>query len=492
VAETLSIDGIERLQFPIGRPTEYSVSKEGFALQFEPRRFQSLVESPHRAWQPHGVSGFYRLEVPGQYLTSGQSLRLRVDLPESQPGLETFYFVSPRTDVLSVNLAMLRDTVAQLQSDMVQLKSSHEMLYAQVYPQLFPARIKGELIIAHQDETNHLHPANITALRGGELVITAREATDHLAIDGRMIAVRSQDNGKTWSEREVLFDLGNCDHRAAPIFELPNGDWVTNDYRAGGEYSPERVWDVYAAVHGPTLWGAWSTDRGKTWNFTAEPMTVPGAYYPYAETERHIIQLPSGRLLIAANYVEAGPNGEAPDFGIYRIAVFASDDDGRSWTVLSSLPYSPFTIGEATMLRTRSGKIILLSRTQGEGEQWLEKGGLLQSVSHDDGQSWSEWTQSGMSSMASPGHLLQLQDGRILCTHAARVYPGSIYVTLSHDEGETWDTANTRIVANDIPNFDACYPNSAQLADGTIITVWYANLFGKFFIPTLKYRPEQL
>ncbi len=70
--------------------------------------------------------------------------------------------------------------------------------------------------------------------------------------------------------------------------------------------------------------------------------------------------------------------------------------------------------------------------------------------------------------------------------------PARFYVTLSHDEGETWDTAHTRIVTNDLPNFDSCYPNSGQMADGTIITVWYANLFGKFFVPALLYRPEQL
>ena len=97
-----------------------------------------------------------------------------------------------------------------------------------------------------------------------------------------------------------------------------------------------------------------------------------------------------------------------------------------------------------------------------------------------------------MSSMSSPGHLLRLQDGRILCTHASRNYPGSVYATVSRDEGETWDTAHTKIITNDIKNYDSCYPNSGQLPDGTIVTVWYANLFGKFFIPALRWRPEDL
>ena len=61
-----------------------------------------------------------------------------------------------------------------------------------------------------------------------------------------------------------------------------------------------------------------------------------------------------------------------------------------------------------------------------------------------------------MSSMASPGHLLQLADGRILCTHASRHYPGSIYVTVSSDEGETW-APPTRLVG-------PCWPGDGLIA----------------------------
>jgi len=486
---TLSIDGIKQLQFPLGRAEDWSAVDGDVSLRFESRRFQSLVEIPHRAHAPDGASGFYRLEVPQRLLTPGEPLRLRVELLPTPANVETFFFVSPRADALKVDLAILRDEVTRLQQDMVMLKLSHEQLYMQFYPELFPQRIKGTRRLVHQDPTKHMHPASVTVMRDGEIIVTFREATDHLAIDGRIAAVRSHDNGNTWSPKEVLYDLGNCDHRSAPIFELPNGEWLTTDYRAGGEYSEADVWDTKNARHGPTLWGAWSSDKGKTWSFSDKPMTVPGAHFEYAEVERHMIRLPSGRLLVPANYVETGPNGEAPTWQVYRIAVFASDDNGRTWQVFSHLPRHPHTIGEATLLQTQSGKIILLSRTQWGGEGGLEKGGLLQSDSHDDGQTWSEWRQTGMSSMGSPGHLLQLQDGRILCTHASRAYPGSIYVTLSHDEGATWDTDNTRIVANDIANWDACYPTSGQMADGSIITVWYMNLFGKFFIPALIYKP---
>jgi hypothetical protein len=365
------------------------------------------------------------------------------------------------------------------------------MLYAQVYPQLFPNRIKGELVIAHQDETKHLHPAQVTVMSHGEIVITCREGSDHLAPDGRIILVRSHDGGRTWSPKEVMYDLGNSDHRSAPITELPNGDWITLDYRFGGGYNKEGVVDV-ETWNGPSLWPAWSTDRGKTWTFAKDPVCVSGAH-PMVEIERHMIRLPSGRLLIAGNYQQLGPNGKVDSWEVTWIAVFRSDDNGRSWQVHGKVPFDPSIIGEGTLLRTKSGKILLIVRSEAwRGADWTKHGMLYQSVSQDEGATWSGFRPTQMSSMSSPGHLLRLQDGRILCTHASRNYPGSVYATVSRDEGETWDTAHTKIITNDIKNYDSCYPNSGQLPDGTIVTVWYANLFGKFFIPALRWRPEDL
>jgi sialidase-1 len=80
----------------------------------------------------------------------------------------------------------------------------------------------------------------------------------------------------------------------------------------------------------------------------------------------------------------------------------------------------------------------------------------------------------------------------VLCTHAARGPRGGIYVTVSEDQGRTWRTDRTRVVTNDLRNYDSTYPTSAQTADGTVVTVWYANMFGKFFIAGLRYRPEAL
>jgi len=488
----LTIDGKYTVEFPLGWPDRYTLHAGECTLEFQPQRAMTHVESYHRAFRIPNVSGFYRLTVPAGWVEEGQPLRLRVDLP-ALPDAQTVYFTSPRPDALATSLATLRGEVSMLQSDLTELRKAHEMLAAQIYTRLFPQRLQGERLIAAVDNILHLHPATVTALRDGEVIITCREGSDHLATDGHIVVTRSQDGGRTWSPRETLYDLGKSDHRCAPIFELPNGDWVTTDYRAGAFYDENGMFD-WTRYDEYSLWGAWSTDRGKTWQFSTEPMTVPNEI-KYGEVERHMILLPSGLLLVAVNYARFNAS-QAWDYTVdpVSVATFKSDDDGRSWQYLASIPDWKVGIeGECTLLRTKSGKILILARTQSlRTREGMGVGMLLQSVSHDDGNTWEPWHETAMSSMDSPGHLLQLQDGRILCTHASRCFPGSVYATVSRDEGETWDTANTRIITDDIPNFDSCYPNSAQLLDGTIITVWYANFFGKFHINVFRWRPEQI
>lgn len=494
ITATLYINGERRLVFPLGCSDLYIVRDGGYSLTFEPRRLQSLAEELDRYFSPHGVSGFYRLEVPGEQLVPGKPLTLRVELQPTDGSHETFFFLSPRADVLSMNLSILRDEVAQLQADMVQLKRSHEMLYAQVYPHLFPRRVQGKLVIAHQHETRHMHPANISAMSDGEVVIAFRDAQAHLDRHGRMMLVRSYDGGESWRTPEEMFALPNADHRSSAILELPNGDWVTYDYRAGSLYDDNGIFSLdEELVDLPSTWCAWSSDKGRHWNQVDDPLVSPHARNRFTEPERHPLLLPSGRILLAANTVPK----QFDERYFCEIAIFASDDNGRHWHYLSQLPLYPFIDGEPSLILTDEGDIILTSRSRAlepgwSNTAWTQAGMVVQFRSEDKGVTWSQGEPTPMSSMSAPTHLLRLKDGRILCSHASRAYPGSIFVTVSADGGRSWPLENTRVVANDIIGYDSCYPTTCQLSDGALITAWYANLLGKFFLATLKYSPDEL
>ena len=85
-----------------------------------------------------------------------------------------------------------------------------------------------------------------------------------------------------------------------------------------------------------------------------------------------------------------------------------------------------------------------------------------------------------------PVDLIQLKDGRIMASYGVRPpthgKPGGIRVCFSSDQGETWDLRTEVQLRNDFLNWDIGYPESLQLPDGQILTVYYYNLFNRYFL----------
>ncbi len=73
-----------------------------------------------------------------------------------------------------------------------------------------------------------------------------------------------------------------------------------------------------------------------------------------------------------------------------------------------------------------------------------------------------------------PSHLLRLRDGRLLMTYGHRRPPLGNQARLSTDEGRTW--SDPILVSTDGHSGDLGYPSTAELADGTLLTVWYEQM----------------
>lgn len=67
--------------------------------------------------------------------------------------------------------------------------------------------------------------------------------------------------------------------------------------------------------------------------------------------------------------------------------------------------------------------------------------------------------------------------------------PGGIRAAFSSDNGETWDPKTEFQIRNDFPNWDIGYPESMQNPDGSILSVYYYNLFGKYYIGGSTWNP---
>ena len=104
---------------------------------------------------------------------------------------------------------------------------------------------------------------------------------------------------------------------------------------------------------------------------------------------------------------------------------------------------------------------------------------LYQSKSTDGGRTWTKPQQILSREGGAPAHLLRHSSGLLICTYGfrgepMRTPPFGIKVMFSRDNGETW-SASQDIYTNDI-SLDLGYPSTVELADGSLLTVFYAHL----------------
>ncbi|MBR4767783.1 MAG: exo-alpha-sialidase, partial [Lachnospiraceae bacterium] len=98
---------------------------------------------------------------------------------------------------------------------------------------------------------------------------------------------------------------------------------------------------------------------------------------------------------------------------------------------------------------------------------------LFQCESNDLGRTFSEPVRILGDMAGAPPHLLELSDGRVLSAFASRYGRNGIYAMTSTDGARTFSEPE-RIVPLG-PDWDLGYPASAELDDGSILTVYYAH-----------------
>lgn len=234
-----------------------------------------------------------------------------------------------------------------------------------------------------------------------------------------------------------------------------------------------------------------SEDAGKTWN--RREYTIPDVNHTMAFPRP--IKLTTGTILIpVGSHKEPSGSQDIPGVRAKRTAnnffVWRSVDSGNTFHLFPA--GSPICTQEAAFVELTSGMILCLIRSE------PESGYLLEMRSDDDGKTWSWPIESQIWAPHSPPHLLKLRDGRILCSYGFRESPMGIRAVISHDDGLSWDIDNTYTLRDDggyvghtqkeknAPDYlaefewkgssDIGYPQSLELSDGSILTVYYITL----------------
>jgi hypothetical protein len=154
----------------------------------------------------------------------------------------------------------------------------------------------------------------------------------------------------------------------------------------------------------------------------------------------------------------------------YETWLLRSENDGVSWDFLTVAadPDQKRSFGETSIERASNGDIVAMMRTEPAlgSKMWT-------AYSTDRGQSWSKAVETSLH--GHPPHLLTLSDGTLLCTYGFRDPPIGIRAALSRDHGRTWlekDIVSLRSDGSGRPG-DNGYPLTAELPDGTLVSVYY-------------------
>jgi len=335
-------------------------------------------------------------------------------------------------------------------------------------------------IIAKETGYYHGWPSIARTETGSLIVAFSGRRSQHVCPYGQTLLVRSDDEGETWSEPDVVNNTV-LDDRDAGIIVLQDGSWLISWFtsvafkewqtRLRASYGDGEVdhWQEHINAVTPRVAAAWrdswtrrSTDQGRTW----EPLARGKASSPHGP-----IQLSDGRLL----WVGGGEPEEQATIGVME-----STDQGRSWSLWAEIPIAPSTqrcwYTEPHAVETQDGRVVCLFRFQirpqenGAGSPFRDDF-MLQTESSDGGRTWQPFHQTPL--QCHPPHLIRLHNGHLLCVYSGRYPPYGQRGCLSKDGGQTWEIDNEFLIRDDALNSDLGYPASVQLPDGQIYTVYY-------------------
>ena len=326
-------------------------------------------------------------------------------------------------------------------------------------------------VVVAKTPGRHLAFPDVCQLTDGTICIVYREGNSHFSSDGRIMITRCSGPLDTleFEPPQVVCDT-DMDDRDPSITQLADGSLLMSFVRYIKDGGVEGAVIIKVPSDGtqPEIQEAFthqsllaivrSYDGGRHWE-APEDILIP--HVPAGKevlnrlaTTDAVLELPSGDLLI-------------PIHGVQGSYILRSSDGGHSWPEFTPLAVAPAPIfEEPTLAQLNDGRLLAFLRTDNQG-----KGYLYQTMSHDEGRTWSPPHQ--LSLWGYPAHLLPLSNGRLLATYGYRKNPFGIRYCVAR-RGPTWSLADEYGLRTDGYG-DLGYPSSIELEDGAVFTVYYFN-----------------
>jgi predicted neuraminidase len=241
--------------------------------------------------------------------------------------------------------------------------------------------------------------------------------------DNLVLVTRSQDDGETWSEAEILFD------------HPTRGVWATELFTDGNDAPCIFVHTLDATSHYLELktFRSFSSDAGHTWS---EPVSLPGG--ASSCSVRQGIVLRDGTWVFPIYWQEAlanwswektGPEYQPHNGWRFFAGVLRSDNCGRTFTLHGNLR-ADVNLWEPNIVETTPNRLIMLIRAA--------HGVLFRADSDDGGLTWSEPYATGLANPGTKLTLLSLGERVILINNANAKDRTNLSLWVSDDGGDTW------------------------------------------------------
>ncbi|WLD14153.1 sialidase family protein [Planctellipticum variicoloris] len=169
--------------------------------------------------------------------------------------------------------------------------------------------------------------------------------------------------------------------------------------------------------------------------------------------------------------------------GIRMANVFASTDEGQTWTRRGGVAFPGTDFDEHMLVELKDGRLWMLART---------KGGISEAFSADCGVTWETPRPASIQNVSARFFLRRLASGNLLLVKNGPLdvrlpRRSSLTAFLSKDDGKTWPH---QLLLDD--RAEVSYPDGIQAPDGTIHILYDWNRHTDAEILLAKFREEDL
>ncbi|MBE6598872.1 MAG: exo-alpha-sialidase [Ruminococcaceae bacterium] len=338
--------------------------------------------------------------------------------------------------------------------------------------------------------------------RGVLYAVASSHRLSHICPFGLTAMYMSFNEGKTWTPPIIVNDT-ELDDRDAGIIYMGGGRLLVTWFTHPADVYRTKYRDFIVNSSKPYMAGVSEAILDETYAALPEEKRQGGSYVrisedygvTWSEKIKVPVSAPHGPSLMTDGtllYLGKNHYGAASELAEGGIGAYRSRDFGRTWEFVSALT-SPDgltwnNLHEPHVIDLGNGHLLGAIRAQGDEVPFGST--MYITHSHDNGASWSD--MECVNEYGLPPHLLLHSSGKVILSYGKRGdAPVGERALVSSDGGRTWDKMYLLDDRAPSPDYgDLGYPATAELADGSLLTVYYQKHGGDSFPSLLATRWE--